>query len=131
MQRHRNVEVERIIVAHAHNEEHGHQRVIGAERDLGACRAAFSSENEALQCDEQELQERHQIAGTGIGSVEMKTKQFINMSRDTITWTVCNALDNVLHEYDIGAAAGKHQQDRSRRLDVHRAIAATPLSKSD
>lgn len=52
MQRHGNVEVERIVVAHAHHKEHGHERVVSTERDLGACRAAFGGENEALHSDE-------------------------------------------------------------------------------
>lgn len=52
VQRHGNVEVERIVVAHAHHKEHGHQCVVSAERDLGACRAAFGGENEALHSDE-------------------------------------------------------------------------------
>lgn len=59
MQRHRNVEIESIVVTYANHEKHRDQYVICTEWDPYFCSATFGSEYESFQCDEQELQECH------------------------------------------------------------------------
>lgn len=51
MQRHRNIKVKRIIVAHADHEEHRHQCVVRRKGDVDLGRSAASRYYEALDGD--------------------------------------------------------------------------------
>lgn len=55
VQRHWDVEIKGIVVAHANHEKHRDQYVIRAEWDSNCCSATFRSEYESLQCDEKKL----------------------------------------------------------------------------
>lgn len=94
VQRHRNVEVEGVVVAHIGAEEQGHQDHIVLQGDLGLHREELGREDEALQGDEQELGEGDQVAGTGID------------------------LDNELQEDDVAAASDEHEEHAQQGLYV-------------
>lgn len=77
MQRHRNVEIKRIVVAHAGHEEHHHQDGVVLQADPGPYRAAFGCEQETLDGDQQELQEGDQIPRSWIDSEAKKGKWLV------------------------------------------------------
>lgn len=58
MQRHWDIEIERIIVANADDKKHSHQRQVVFEGNFRLSCAAFRCEQEAFECNEEELQER-------------------------------------------------------------------------
>lgn len=70
MQRHGNVEVERIVVADADDEEHHHQIEIVAQPDPWPLLSQFVRANEALDGDKGELAEGDEVSGTGIVSTD-------------------------------------------------------------
>lgn len=72
MQRHRNIKVERIIIANADQKEHGHQGVVRRKRNVDLCRSTSSCKDESLKGNEKELQEGDQIARTGISPLVTK-----------------------------------------------------------
>lgn len=57
MKWHRNIEVEGVIVANTRHEEHRDENSVVAETDFGLDGAELSGEYEAMQGDEEELQE--------------------------------------------------------------------------
>lgn len=76
VQRHGNIEVERIIVANADHKEHRHQRVVRRKRNVDLGRSTASREDESLEGDEKELQEGDQIARTRIGSRNINSNNY-------------------------------------------------------
>lgn len=72
VQRHRDVEIEGIVVAHAGDEEHGHQDEVVLETDPRLDGAAFGRVDEPFQGDEEELQERDEVARTRIDPGRME-----------------------------------------------------------
>lgn len=68
MQRHGDVEVERIIIGDAGDEEHEDEQDIVLETDISLLSAEFLSHYEAFEGDEGELGEGDQVARTGVMS---------------------------------------------------------------
>lgn len=58
VKRHRDIEIERVVVANAANEEHRHQDKVVFDANLGFDAPELCGENEPVECNEEKLRKR-------------------------------------------------------------------------
>lgn len=74
MQRHRNIQIECIVIENLYDKEHGNHIHIAQIADFHGFRAAFRSEKETFDSNKCKLKKRHQISRPRIQSVDDKIK---------------------------------------------------------
>lgn len=70
VQRHRNIKIKRIVIAHLHDKKHGHHVHVGQIADFHGLGATIGRKQKALGSDKGKLQKRHQITDTRIQPVD-------------------------------------------------------------
>jgi hypothetical protein len=117
VQRHRYIEIERVIVTHAGHEEQHHQHGVVLKTNSGFHGEEFRCENQTVQSDEHELRTGDEVARSGVGS----EKKLVSITYDvSLTKGYSLLLDQQLQEDDIGATARKDDKYRRYGLCVHR-----------
>lgn len=120
MQWHWDVEIESIVVAHAHNEEHCHENAVVDEANAWLDSATFGGEEETVHGDEEKLQECDEIAGTGISSKNMCKVQLVDAIVSLTEFKVqLYSLDQQLQENHICTAADKDTGDAESSFCAH------------
>lgn len=132
VKRHRNVEVERVIIADIWREEHDDESNIIAKGNHRLDREEFRCEYEAVASDEEELRERHKVAGAGVVSktrnlwiarpnLILLVTQMTQMTQNflIINNNQSNKPHNELEEHNVRAAAEKDAANSQRGFPVH------------